>query len=252
MDLLEERLKNYKINQGKTALKEERIIQTLQLSKKAFYEEEENKCISYFEFLWGQASYIKKNSWILQFLLLMFLWMILYTANESYQMQRNIGVLSSVFVIIMIPEFWKNKSNEAMEIEAAAYYSLRQIYAARMCLFAMVDVVLLSLFCSMVFLTTQITIQDIVIQFFLPLNVNCCICCRILCSKRFNSEYVAVSVSIIWAAVWFFFICSKGVFEVISTPAWVVSILFSVLYLCFCLRKVIRNCNKYWEYSYNL
>lgn len=35
------------------------------------------------------------------------------------------GVASSLFVILMIPELWKNRSCGCMEIEAASCYSLR-------------------------------------------------------------------------------------------------------------------------------
>ena len=50
------------------------------------------------------------------------------------------GVVATLFVILIIPELWKNRSCECMEIEATSYYSLKQVYATRMLLFGVTDV----------------------------------------------------------------------------------------------------------------
>ena len=56
------------------------------------------------------------------------------------------GILAPSFVILILPELWKNRSNGAMEVEGATFFSIKNIYAARMLLFGMVDVCLLSVF----------------------------------------------------------------------------------------------------------
>mgnify|MGYP006990195710 CR=1 FL=1 len=66
-----------------------------------------------------------------------FIWCYLpiIVATVQCSKQRILGVVASLFIILIIPELWKNQTYQSMEIEATSYYSLRQIYAARMSLF---------------------------------------------------------------------------------------------------------------------
>ena len=69
-------------------------------------------------------------------------------AEDDFYIQRSLGVIASLFVILVIPEFWKNCSNKSMEIEAVSYFSLKQVYAARTLLFGIADTLLLTVFCG--------------------------------------------------------------------------------------------------------
>lgn len=247
MNSLEEQLVAYRNDDKNICGNPKKILETIQASKEAFYEVENNRKNTYFEFLWEQVFYIKKYWWILQFLVLTMVWIILLLADTDVQIKRNMGVVASMFVIIVIPELWKNKSSGSMEIEGTTYYSLRQIYAARMFLFAFVDVILLTLFFCVVSFTTQITIKEMLIHFLLPLNVNCCICARLLFSRRFGAEYIAVAFCIIWTAIWSFILWNNMLFELISLPALILCLIFCGLYLVFCLQRVMKNCDKFWE-----
>lgn len=80
--------------------------------------------------------------------MLVLLWWLLQSAGTAYEVQRAMGTLAPLFVVLVLPELWKNRSSGALEIECTAYYSLRQIYAARMVLFGLVDLALLTLFFS--------------------------------------------------------------------------------------------------------
>lgn len=218
---------------------EDRISRIVCLSGQTLYRAEEEGELSWAEFLWQQAGYIRKYWWVLQFLLLAGFWVLLRLAGTAAAIQRNMGVLAALFVIMAMPELWKNQSCGAMEIEGAAYYSLRRIYSARLCLFGMADVLLLTLFCGAVSGYGVMSLREMLVQFILPLNVNCCICFRILCSGRLHSEYGAVVVSILWSAVWSLFIHSDRIFAQISAPVWGGSIVISVAYLAFCIRKLL-------------
>lgn len=86
------------------------------------------------------ASCDTKRWWVLQFMLLVALWIALSSIHDEIYIKRSMGVAAALFVILIIPELWKNRSCECMEIEAASYYSLKQVYAARMLLFGVTDV----------------------------------------------------------------------------------------------------------------
>ena len=46
--------------------------------------------------------------------------MVLFSNQEEFFVQRGLGIASVLFVILIIPELWKNKSNQCMEIESAS------------------------------------------------------------------------------------------------------------------------------------
>ena len=131
---LEERMKMYK-ESVQVKSKEEKIQETICKSKNAFFMAEQERTLSYHEFLWTQLRVIQKRWWVLQFMLLVALWIALSSIHDEIYIKRSMGVAAALFVILIIPELWKNRSCECMEIEAASYYSLKQVYAARMLLF---------------------------------------------------------------------------------------------------------------------
>ena len=125
---------------------EEKIQETICKSKNAFFMAEQERMLSYHEFLWTQLRVVQKRWWILQFILLVVLWIALSFIHDEMYTKRSMGVATALFVILIIPELWKNRSCECMEIEAASYYSLKQVYAARMLLFGVTDILLITLF----------------------------------------------------------------------------------------------------------
>lgn len=240
---LEELLKSYK-KETDIGLDKDRLEQTIRLSKNAFYRNEQKQTASYMEFLIQQGAYIRKRWWFLQFLTLILLWWIMYSAEGNYYVERSMGVFAPVFVILLIPEFWKNRSSGSEEVEGAAFYSLRQVYSARMLLFGMADFFLLSLFCGAVSATVQLTAEDLLIQFFLPFNVTCCICFSVLCCRRYGSEYMAVALSLLWIAVWILIVLNEAVYNAVARPVWWLMLLVSVSYMAcmiFCFLRSCRN-----------
>ena len=139
---------------------------------------------SYFEFLYEQTKFIKKRWWILQGCVLMCLWIWLsnYTSDIK-DMMRIMGISATIFVVLIIPEIWKNRRNGAIEIEQASYYTLRQICTARMLMFGVVDLVIVMVFLAITYQTTILSLSDLVVNFLLPVNVSCCICFRVLYSS---------------------------------------------------------------------
>lgn len=222
----------------------DRLEQAIRLSKSAFYRNELRQTASYMEFLIQQAAYIRKRWWFLQFLTLILLWWIVYSVEGNYYVERGMGIFAPVFVILLIPEFWKNRSSGSEEVEGAAFYSLRQIYSARMLLFGMADFFLLSLFCGAVSATVQLTAEEMLIQFFLPLNVTCCICFSVLCCRRYGSEYMAVALSLLWIAVWILIVLNEAVYTVVARPVWWFMLLVSFSYMAGMIFCFLRGFGK--------
>lgn len=226
-----------------------RIQETIRQSERAFLEAEDMTALSRVDFLCQQSKYIKKRWWLIQAFVLFLLWVLLQCTDSNYYIQRCIGIAAPLFVVMLVPEIWKNRNANAMEIECTSYYSLRQIYAARLILFAVVDLFLLSIFSCLVLCTTQVILSTFIIQFFIPMNVTCCICFRTLYSKRSSSDSQAfpLLLCMIWCVVWVEIVLKESIYMAISVPMWWILLALSCLYLGYCIYKGQRKYMEIWE-----
>ena len=216
-------------------INEERVIETIAVSKSAFLSGESEKMTSPSEFLIIQSGLIQKRWWFLQGLLLAFVCLFLCHIETDYMIRRALGLAGPVFMILILPELWKNRNFDAMEVECTTYYTIRSIYAARLTLFAGVDILLLSVFFAAASAIAKITLWEMLIQFVLPFNVTCCICFRTLYAKRIRSEALAMLLCILWTGVWAMLIMSNAVYSMISVPIWIAALAASVLGICYTL-----------------
>ncbi|MCH5259558.1 MAG: hypothetical protein J1F18_07390 [Lachnospiraceae bacterium] len=226
---------------------QEKIDICVTKSKQIYCEHETQGYLTKMEFLYQQSRYILKRWWVLQGLLLLALWWVLKNSNSPYFMQRSMGTAAPLLVVLMMPEFWKNRHMNAMEIECTSYFSLRRVYAARLILFASVDLILLSTFSLTAVHTTQLSLWELMIQFILPFNVTCCICFQTLYHKWFRSEIFSMFLCMLWSAAWILIVLNTKLYGMISEPIWYLLLIMSTLYLGYCIYRGQRRCNEIWE-----
>ena len=214
---------------------EEKVMQTIAVSKAAFISGEAERTLSHRDFLFLQSKLIQKRWWFLQGLLLAFVCLFLCHMETDYLIRRALGLAGPLFVILVLPELWKNRNFDAMEVECTTYYTIRSIYAARLTLFAGVDLLLLSVFFATASMVARISLWEILVHFVLPFNVTCCICFRTLYAKRIRSEALAMLLCILWTGIWAMLIMSNAVYSVISVPVWAAALTASVLGMCYTL-----------------
>ena len=213
-------------------INEEKVMETIAVSKTAFLSVEAERNLSHLEFLAVQGRLVQKRWWFLQGLLLAFVCLFLCHMEADYMIRRALGLAGPLFVILILPELWKNRNFDTVEVECTTYYTIRSIYAARLTLFAGVDLLLLSAFFIAASVVAQVTLWEMVIQFVLPFNVTCCICFRTLYAKRIRSEALAMLLCILWTGFWAMLIMSNSVYSVISVPIWIAALAVSVLGMC--------------------
>ncbi len=245
MKTVKERLVKY----GETfpAAEEEKIKMAVEISKSAFWEEADKLPASYFDFLYQQVGYIRKRWWGLQFLALTLLWWCIYNSYVQTGMQGIAGITAGLFGILLIPELWKNKACQAMEIEGSTYYSLRQIYAARMLAFGVVDIGLLTVFVTITSVTTSMRAEEMIIYFFLPFTVTCGILFGTLCSRYQASETWAFLLALFWIMIWVMVVLNGQIYARISVLTWITLLVLAVLYLVYGIRKTLVLCESFWE-----
>lgn len=244
---IEERLRAYSDSMEKVQVEDDRLQETIRVSKAALYQSEMETPLSGMEFLICQAGYIRKRWWLAQAFVLLALWLFLFAGGIPARLQRCVGVVAPLFIILVMPELWKSRNYGCMEIEAASRFSIKKVYAARMLWLLTVDVLLLSLFFAASVLTTRVTLWEMIVQFLLPMNVTCSICFQGLCSSRTDSGYYALGMSLLWTGVWTLIVLQEKVYETVTAPVWAIAVLLSVL-LCGCsIYRVWKKCGNYLE-----
>lgn len=226
---------------------EEKLQETMEKSKAAFAESEAETVISYAEFLYRQSRFIHRRWWILQGTVLFLLWLLLELTESGFYVQRGTGVAASMFAVLLLPELWKNRNANALEVESASFYSLRQIYSARVLAFALADFLLLGAFALQVLLTGKLSAEEMMIQFFLPYLVTCCICFRVLFGSTSGSEVRALFLCVFWCIVWTQIVLHEKVYGAISRPLWAAMTVAAAAYLVYCVHKGRNSCMEMWE-----
>lgn len=244
---VEERLRTYAKEQGKGTLDEEKLQKVIRKSKEAFWRSETERETTWLEFLYQQATYLRKRWCAAQGGVLLVMWLALYLSDSSRTVQRTMGILTPLFVILILPELWKNRSSGSMEVEGAAFFSIQKIYTARLLLFAMADLLLISAFLAAVAWSAELAAMDMLIQFVLPLNVTCCICFRTLCSKRNLNVFSALAACFVWIIGWMLLVSNDRIYDRISIPVWIGAVLLSFLGLSYSVWRMWKDCGTYYE-----
>ena len=128
-------------------------------------------------------------------------------------------------------------------MECTTLYTLRSIYAARLTLFAGVDLLLLSVFFSGASVLTRVTVWEMLIQFLLPFNVTSVICLATLYSRKIQSETISMVLCLLWAAVWLLVMEQNEIYNAISAPLWVLALAASFCGLGWVILRGQRNLN---------
>lgn len=226
---------------------EDRIRQTVQASMESFLQSESEKILSYHSFLRIQFGLIRKRWWALQMGVLALVWAALMPAQDNPYIYRSLGLAATLFVILVIPELWKNRINDCIEIEGSTYYTLRQIYSARILLFGLADILLITLFCCMAAVSLQISLTELLIQFIFPMTVTACICFGIFGSRNQVNESAALGLCILWSALWWCVLMDEKLYRAISVPVWMILLGMALLFLIITICRSIRQCDGIWE-----
>ena len=220
---------------------EDAIQKTIAASKAAFAAGEAAQSISSAEFLYQQSRYIRKCWWMVQALLLLGVCLMLHALESDYLVRRTLGIAAPLFATLILPEFWKNRNCDAMEVEKTTFFTLRQIYAARLTLFAGMDLLLLTAFFLGASLLTKITVFELLTQFLLPFNVTCCISFRCLYGGRNSSEALSILLCAIWTGLWVLVVLHEAIYDAISVPMWMALLASSAAYLGYTVRRGQQN-----------
>lgn len=218
-------------------------------SKEGLLENDAGQYLTWPEFIYEQIYYINKSWWLLQAAVLVLLWVLLKTAVSETYIERCMGILAPMFIILVLPELWKNVSNCALEIEGAALFSLQKVMTARMILFGMIDLILLTVFVTAGITFTSITILEMLVHFLLPMFVTTCICLRMFSGRYWKGILPSIAASLLWLTLWILVVLRDDVYSKVSVPVWIILLMVSIAYICYCVHRILCDSVKYFDYS---
>lgn len=225
---------------------EAEIQSVIRKAKEIFWENESQQFLSYHEFIWKQFHMIRKRWWVIQFVVLYLAWLFLSTEHEAFYIRRGMGVFAALFAIILTPELWRNLSNHCIEIEIASYYSLHQIYAARILLFGAVDILLLTIFIGEAHYFLSISLMELIAQFLLPMVVTACICFMALDNPHRNG-WISIGLCVLWSGVWWTIVANDQLYSAITLPIWLIVFILASLFLILTIYRLLKSCDQYME-----
>ncbi len=229
----------------------EAVERAAEAAIREFYASQSRREISYFDFLLTQARTVQKRWWLIQAALLAALWCLLSLPGSARDVRTLTGAVAPLLAVAALPELWKNVSSRSTEVESASYFGLRGIYSARLTLFAVVDLCLLSVFCALALGSRRMVLAALIYELLLPFTVSCCICFSLLCSSRLRSEALAVALCMVYTALWSGVVMRRELYERVSAAVWAVLLLLAAAWLGYCLRRLIKSSENWSEPVWN-
>lgn len=227
------------------------ISQIVKKAGNVLYEQAEKNMLSYHQFLNIQLKQIQKRWWVLQAFLLIMICFWIHSDRDGYYVNRSLGIAGAMFIIFLVPELWKNEKNKCLEIEMSSYFSIRQIYAARICILGIVDIFMITVFGVVVHFACDQPVYSIVFQFLLPMVVTASICFKTLDGKNALNSGCAIIMCFIWVGIWWGITSIGGIYDAVIYPIWAVVLMAAIIYLIITIKQFFDNCNKYWEVRLN-
>lgn len=216
----------------------------------AFAAREGERKLSYRELLLQQLRMTQKRWWAIQAALLVVAGLLIGSAGDASYMRRGLCIIATLFVILALPELWKNVSNRCMEVEMASFFSLRRIYAARVLLFGMADLSFLAIFCGCSCTLLDMPLPVLVSDFLLPLTVTAGICFFSLGSQRMSIGGI-VGICAGWCAGWWLIAMNDTVYSMVALPLWVSAFCVACIFLFYSMHRLLATCNTFWEMRNN-
>lgn len=242
---------NTHLNRKVPAYDEKKLLQTIDAAKKEYNRQMLLEPMNGFEFLFQQMMTLSKRYWIMQLIVFFVAVFCLRFMNVYDGMNENKIIYCAIFapllIIFSIPELWRNISTNTYEVENTTYYDLRKVYLSRLVLVGMLDLIIATLLIGIVVQSSEFSVHEAVIYFFVPFNFNCCICFSLLSSRKISSELIAVSGCISGAGIWYLLVKDYHVYELLQMKTWYLLLILSLVYLVFVGRRIVESSRNYLE-----
>lgn len=207
--------------------------------------------IGFIEFIILQIKIMKKEWWIAQAAALFIAGKLLLISDDQNYTQRWLSIVASLFVILIIPELWKNIENKSIEIEETSFFDLRRVYAAKLIAFGVIDTIILTLFCIYATQIQSILFSDVLKQFVFPIIITSMICMMVFSAKRYFNQTITMIICIAVNIVWMLIVLNEDIYVRITPVVWTIMFSISILLTIYYIRKALYKNIKCLEESFN-
>ena len=236
------------LNQEIPAYDEKKMMETIDAAKKEYRRQMLLEPMNRGEFLFQQMLSLSKRYWLTQLVVFFAAAFSLGFGGISKNKMSYCAIYAPLLIVFSIPELWKNISTNTYEVENTTYFDLRKLYLSRLVLVGMLDLILLTILTVITAQTGGFSLYESAIYFFVPFNVNCCICFSLLWSKRkICSELLAVGSCISGSVFWYVLVKDYHVYELLQTRTWYVLLILSLGYLIFAGKRIVECSRCYLE-----
>lgn len=221
-------------------LHKDHINQTVIASIEQFYLSERTHLLSHQDFLFFQLHLLKKRWLIIQTILMVSVYLFLKFSPETLYFSGALGIAACLFIIFMIPDLWRERNANASELISTCYYSLEHVYAAKMMIIGIYDLLLLSLFFLATGLTTKLTIYTLIIYFILPLTVVACTCFCLLSVKNSIGSFATICICVFASISLFLLTSISKIYQKISISIWIALVILSLIFLALSIYRLVH------------
>lgn len=235
MKSIQDKIKKYNETFSKSINNKDNIEKILSNLNNTNYSKQQKR-ISYMEFINSQSKYLDKRWWLIQLLLVTLTSFLLKDSYDILYMKKVLTIGAPLFVILILPEIWKNKNSNSLVIESSTYYSIRDIYFARILWYITIDLFFITLF----YFFCNITFKEFIINFMVPVNICGSICFLCVTNNKYKYEHV-ILFFIIWTVIWLKLIEDLKIYYIFIKPFWIFYFIFSIIFLLFSISKVLQS-----------
>ncbi|MGL5642605.1 MAG: hypothetical protein ACRDDM_10065 [Paraclostridium sp.] len=148
--------------------------------------ETQYKGLTFWEFYFQQFGFIRKKVWVIQFLILLFCGLRLYSHQASMQTINLISSISPLIFISGVREISRNYTYGTVELELSTQYTLNQVMISRISILGLMNILSITILVAFVGAKTSLHTYAVFLYICVPFMVTCFGCLWIL--NRFKNK----------------------------------------------------------------
>ncbi|MEG2934996.1 MAG: hypothetical protein RR844_00745 [Clostridium sp.] len=206
--------------------------------------------LTFWEFYFQQFGFIRKKVWLIQFVILLFCGLRLYNYPGLVQVISLISAISPLIFLSGITELSRTYTYGTIEIELSTQYTLSQVMISRVSILGLMDILCITILCSIVGITTSLRPYTAFLYICVPFMLTCFGCLWILnrCKNKECNYYCLALGAFIMLVVSLSVAFLPKLYIASSLWIWNCMLFIIVVGVYKQAYKLISSCDKKYDY----
>lgn len=226
----------------------EKIEQTVYLARTQMKKVEyaDNNSVSFFTFFLSQFTFIRKQVWVTQFLIVLLFATILIGKPETTTVVGNLSTLIPLLFLTWTKELSRAFLYETVEVELSTRYTLRQVVMSRIVLIGLMDLLLVTMTSTIGAWRLSVELPHIFMYLAVPFLFTAAGCLFILnhFSHKGNEIFCAGWSSAIMLISFYLSHWETSVYEKILIGAWYIAFIVALALVIIECYVLLKKCTK--------